>query len=318
MKVLVAHRSKHGGTAEIAQWIGEHLRAHGLEVEVAPAHEVHDVRRYGAVVVGGAPYTGRWSREARRFVLRLGPALRERHVWLFSSGPLDDSAPALAIAPTPQVAELLDYVGANGHATFGGRLAPDTRGFVASAMAKKHAGDWRDKAQVEAWARQVALHLETEPRPARRPSSAFSPLPSRTAIVSLCLAAGLSALGGGACLVARPDGSLIRMPLSVLAHSPFHDFLVPGLLLLVIVGAGNTWSAILHLRRSDGASMVSAVTGLALVVWMLVEIAMLRSLHPLQAAYLVLGVAIVVVSSRTMRKMFSGPSGAGHTIATHP
>jgi len=56
-------------------------------------------------------------------------------------------------------------VSARDHMTFGGRLARDVAGFAASAMAKKNSGDWRDAAQVQAWAKSIAaqLHHEAEP-----------------------------------------------------------------------------------------------------------------------------------------------------------
>jgi len=317
MDVLITHGSKLGGTAEIAERIGKTLRAKGFEVDVVPAHAVRDVRKYGAVLVGGGLYAGRWFHEARHFVLRQAAALRERQVWFFSSGPLDDSARTSEIEPTPQIAQLMGYVGANGHATFGGRLAPDAKGFIASSLAKKQAGDWRDMAQIEAWAEGVAQQLEAQPTRAPRPATAYAPLPSRAAIVTLCLAAGLTGMGGGAALVASPDGSLMRMPVWMLEHSPFHDFLVPGLLLLLVVGVGNTWSALLHLRRSDNAPFASAVTGMGLVVWILVQIAMLRSFHPLQAAYFVLGITIVGASFNAIREMFPRPPGSGHELAPH-
>lgn len=93
---------------------------------------------YDAVFIGGALYAGRWHRDARRFVKRHPGALRERPVWLFSSGPLDGSA-IEAIPPVPQVQELPTRIGARGHVTLGGRLPADAKGFPASAMAKTHA-----------------------------------------------------------------------------------------------------------------------------------------------------------------------------------
>jgi menaquinone-dependent protoporphyrinogen oxidase len=38
-------------------------------------------------------------------------------------------------------------------------LAPDAKGFPASAMAKTQAGDWRDPDQVRQWAKQIAATL---------------------------------------------------------------------------------------------------------------------------------------------------------------
>jgi menaquinone-dependent protoporphyrinogen oxidase len=53
----------------------------------------------------------------------------------------------------------MDRVGAQGHATFGGRLEENVKGYPASAIAKKHAGDWRDRGQVRRWANGVANTL---------------------------------------------------------------------------------------------------------------------------------------------------------------
>jgi menaquinone-dependent protoporphyrinogen oxidase len=87
-------------------------------------------------------------------------------VWLFSSGPLDGSAPE-EIPTVPQVQALSDRVGARGHVTFGGRLPADAKGFPASAMAKTHAGDWRDPARIRAWAAEVAAELVSLDPPAQ-------------------------------------------------------------------------------------------------------------------------------------------------------
>ena len=82
-----------------------------------------------------------------------------RPTYLFSSGPLDYSATEKEIPPVKGVQRLMDKVGARGHVTFGGRLAPDAKGFPASAMAKKNAGDWRDPQHVNAWIHEVAADL---------------------------------------------------------------------------------------------------------------------------------------------------------------
>ena len=47
---------------------------------------------------------------------------------------------------------------------------------------------------------------------------------------------GLGAVAGGLGLVLEPDGSNLGMPLSMLEHSPFSDFLIPGLVLLLVNG----------------------------------------------------------------------------------
>jgi len=45
--------------------------------------------------------------------------------------------------------------------TFGGRLPKAAKGFPASAMAKKQAGDWRNPQHIRGWARYIARELPT-------------------------------------------------------------------------------------------------------------------------------------------------------------
>lgn len=167
MRVLVTHGSKRGGTEGIARTLADGLGAEGADVTFAPARRAPRPDGYDAVVVGGALYANRWHRDARRFVARHERALRAVPLWLFSSGPLDESAEdPHAIAPVAEVAAIMERVGAQGHATFGGRLTPDARGFPASAMARTRAGDWRRPERIRAWATELARALPTaRPRP---------------------------------------------------------------------------------------------------------------------------------------------------------
>jgi menaquinone-dependent protoporphyrinogen oxidase len=156
MRVLVAYASKRGGTEGIAHSIGDALTARGIEADVLAAGDAKSLVSYDAVIVGGALYAMRWHRGARRFVKRNAEVLHSRPVWFFSSGPLDASATEHDIVPVAQVRSLMDRVGARGHATFGGRLRADAKGFPASAMAKKYAGDWRDPGHIRSWANLIA------------------------------------------------------------------------------------------------------------------------------------------------------------------
>ncbi len=166
MRVLVTWGSKQGGTEGIARMLGANLVSEGLEGALLPAQQGMHARGFGAVIVGGALYANRWHRDARRFVRHRERDLRKVPVWFFSSGPLDDSAAQQVIAPPTGVQVLMERVGAQGHVTFGGRLAPDARGFPASAMAKEHAGDWRDPEHIRRWAGELARALPAaQPRP---------------------------------------------------------------------------------------------------------------------------------------------------------
>jgi len=160
MNVLVTYGSKHGSTREIADAIGDEIRSDGHAAVVRSADAVLDLEGYDAVVLGGALYMGRWHSDARRFARRYAGELRTMPVWLFSSGPLDRSADEKEIPAVGFVAKLAAEVGARGHATFGGCLAPDASGLIAGAIAKKSAGDYRDWDGIRGWAREIATALE--------------------------------------------------------------------------------------------------------------------------------------------------------------
>lgn len=158
-RVLVTWGSKRGGTEGIGRSVGEALAARGFDVVMKPAAEIRSLEGFDAAIVGGALYANRWHRDARRFVKRNLQELRQIPVWLFSSGPLDDTATEKDIPPTTVVSVLADRIGARGHVTFGGRLAQDARGFPASAMAKKHHGDWRNPEHIRGWTAEIAEAL---------------------------------------------------------------------------------------------------------------------------------------------------------------
>ena len=162
MRVLVTWGSKRGGTEGIAQLVGDALREAGFDVDLRPPREAAEASGFEAAIIGGALYANRWHAKARRFVRLRQKDLTKVPVWFFSSGPLNASAAREAIPPTKQVEILMERVGAQGHVTFGGRLAADAN----SALAKKRSGDWRDSKVIRAWAADVAKALPTaRPRP---------------------------------------------------------------------------------------------------------------------------------------------------------
>ncbi|WP_329543649.1 flavodoxin domain-containing protein [Streptomyces sp. NBC_01356] len=163
--VLVAYGTTNGSTARIAETIAEVLRKEGMPAEAVPARSVTDVSSYDAVVVGGGLYAGRWHKDARRFVRRHGRELAERPLWLFSSGPLDASASERNIPPVPGVKRAMVKLDVTEHVTFGGCLEEGAKGFIARKIVSSgKGGDFRDFAEIEAWAGRIATGLMGEPK----------------------------------------------------------------------------------------------------------------------------------------------------------
>ena len=109
------------------------------------------------VIVGSGVYAGHWLGPAKEFVERFQEDLRRRPVWLFSSGPLG-SPPAPDGDPV-DVAPMVEKSGARGHRVFAGKLVQEEIGLAERAIVKLvHApyGDFRDWAEIRAWAREIA------------------------------------------------------------------------------------------------------------------------------------------------------------------
>jgi menaquinone-dependent protoporphyrinogen oxidase len=150
-RVLVAYGTRHGSTREVAESIGDALRRRAVEVEVLPAREVKDLTPYGAVVLGGALYSGRWHPEARRLLARRRRELATLPVAVFGMGPRTLDAAAIeesrkqlqrALAKVPEVKPL-------SIAIFGGVLDPRQHRFSFSRMEAVDARDW---SAIREWA----------------------------------------------------------------------------------------------------------------------------------------------------------------------
>lgn len=141
-----------GGTKGLAEMLGSDLADLGHSVDVVPASEVKGIDRYEAVILGGALYYFvSWHKDARNFAKRHRSALRQLPVWLFSSGPLDDSATEKDIPPIRSVRRVIEQTGARDHVTFGGRLEEKNDNLPI--------GDWRDPEHVRSWAEKISGEL---------------------------------------------------------------------------------------------------------------------------------------------------------------
>jgi hypothetical protein len=105
----------------------------------------------------------------------------------------------------------------------------------------------------------------------------------------------LSGLYGGSYLLLDPTGQSLNMPLSLLKHSPFRDYFIPGLILFLVLGLfpvivyyglwiGNRW-----------AWFGTLSIGIGLLIWIGVEIVMIgyQPTPPLQLVYGIVGLLIL-------------------------
>jgi hypothetical protein len=126
--------------------------------------------------------------------------------------------------------------------------------------------------------------------------------------IGLEILLGLGAVGGGVALMAGPHGEVLPLPMAALQGSPFADYFAPGAILFTVLGIGPLAAAVVAWRRHPAAPLAAFAVGCALLIWMIVEIAIVGySNHPpLQPLYLGLGLIMTSVGIGWMRQRGSG------------
>ncbi|HEY6058574.1 MAG TPA: hypothetical protein VIV06_11105 [Candidatus Limnocylindrales bacterium] len=107
---------------------------------------------------------------------------------------------------------------------------------------------------------------------------------------------GLGALAGGVALVARPDGSVMHFDVKLLAGSPFSDYLIPGIILGGLFGLGSFVVAGLGLRHGRLAPFLAFALGCGQMIWIVVELAIIRDLSFLHPTFFAIGLLIAVAA----------------------
>ena len=85
--ILVAFATKAGSTEEVAAAIADTLRKSGNIVDLRRARDVREpASRWGCIVLGAPIYSGRWHRDAHRFLKRHRGELERVPVAIFGMG----------------------------------------------------------------------------------------------------------------------------------------------------------------------------------------------------------------------------------------
>ncbi len=122
----------------------------------------------------------------------------------------------------------------------------------------------------------------------------------RIALVVLEVFVALGAIAGGIGLLT----GAIPVSLNALQGSPFADYTIPALSLMIIVGGGMLFAAATILTRREIGVLASIFAGLAMMIFEIVEVAVVDHVGGsglvfavvLQAFYFALGLAIFVLS----------------------
>ena len=113
-------------------------------------------------------------------------------------------------------------------------------------------------------------------------------------VIQLFVAVG--AIICGSILIVDPSGVTMKMSVKMLAGTPFADFLAPGIILLLINGFGQLAAGVLTFRRSRVSGLFGACFGIALMIWIFVQVNMIGGRNGLQYSYFGIGALETVLS----------------------
>lgn len=116
---------------------------------------------------------------------------------------------------------------------------------------------------------------------------------TRATAISLLAFLGITAVAGAIPMILHPGGSGL-MPLSLLEHSPFQSFLIPGLVLLIANGVLSLVVLGLVVMRWPHYGLWVVGQGSVLLGWLAVECWMLRIIIWLHWLYAAVALALIL------------------------
>lgn len=119
---------------------------------------------------------------------------------------------------------------------------------------------------------------------------------------------GLTAIAGGLGLVSDPSGTKMNIALEWLSDSPFSNYFVPGLVLLIVNGVGNFFAGIVTFLRNRYAGNIAVAFGTFLVLFILIEVWFIGAQTLLQPLYLLFGLTELVLGLMLRKLAFAVPA----------
>jgi len=91
-------------------------------------------------------------------------------------------------------------------------------------------------------------------------------------------------------MVLSPNGSSSGFNVDLLGNSPFNSYLIPGILLVSIIGLGHLVGSYFSLKFKILAGYSGIILGLALFIWIMIQMILLGNISWLQPIFLVIGI----------------------------
>ncbi len=124
---------------------------------------------------------------------------------------------------------------------------------------------------------------------------------------------GIGGIAGGIGLLLKPSGANMGMNTEVLTGSPFQNYLVPGLTLLLIIGVGNLIGSAASFLRYRYSGELTVFLGGFLALWIILQVIWLGLVSWLQPVYFLLGCGELLLGWRMRKNQPANYSNNSHS-----
>lgn len=129
---------------------------------------------------------------------------------------------------------------------------------------------------------------------------------TRITTVVLLFFNGVSAVFGGLGLIFDSSGETFQLPIEFLEHTPFNNFLIPGIILFTVNGLFNFFVGILGILQKKVFAFLTLLCGAMLFGWLTIQIIMIRDFYaPLHLPYYITGLAMMFLAFLMMKQLKS-------------
>ena len=115
---------------------------------------------------------------------------------------------------------------------------------------------------------------------------------------------GLTAIAGGIRLVSNPNG-IPDFPIEWLSNSPFTNYFISGLVLLIVIGFGNVVAGTITFLRKRYSVSIAVVLGTFLILYMAIEVWFVGLRNFLQPLYFILGVVVLILGLKVFKSVIT-------------
>lgn len=125
----------------------------------------------------------------------------------------------------------------------------------------------------------------------------------KIAVIILLILTAINALIAGGLFILDPSGQKMGMTTDYLKHSPFSSFLIPGIILFIVNGILNLFTATITIKKSSQAIKLIILQGILLCGWIVVQVLMVQTINPLHIAMFVIGTIFILYGAISYQKV---------------